>query len=117
MDVVRLNMDYYDIEQMEQILESVKAASEELTTSCPIFIDLKGMLITTLSTNLPIQVEQGETVYISDDAEMAGQYKDLFSIDCPRFSAKLRVGDKITLDYGTVELTVRGFKTKEEYLK
>lgn len=54
MDVVRLNMDYYDIDQMEQILESVKAASEELATSCPIFIDLKGMLITTLSNNEPI---------------------------------------------------------------
>ena len=48
---------------------------------------------------------------------MAGKHNDLFSIDCPKFSAKLRVGDKITLDYGTVELTVRGFISKESYLE
>ena len=56
MDVLRLNMDYYDIDVMEQILESVKAVSEELRTACPIFIDLKGMLIRTLPTNSTIEV-------------------------------------------------------------
>ena len=54
MDVVRLNMDYYDTGRMEEILGQVKAASEELQTSCPIFIDLKGMLVRTLGTNQPI---------------------------------------------------------------
>lgn len=56
-------------------------------------------------------------MHISDDPEMAGKHADLFSIDCPKFSAKLRVGDKITLDYGTVELRVRGFMSKAAYLE
>ena len=51
MDVLRLNMDYYDVDQMELVLKSIKEASEELGTACPILIDLKGMLIMTLPNN------------------------------------------------------------------
>ena len=56
-------------------------------------------------------------IHISDDPSIAGMYDDLCVIDCPKFAAKLRVGDKITFNYGTVEVQVRGFITKESYEK
>ena len=54
---------------------------------------------------------------ITDDASLAGLYDDIFVIDCPKFAAKIRTGDKITINYGTIELTVQGFKTKESYIQ
>ena len=62
-------------------------------------------------------MEPGQTIHISDDSAMAGQFGDLFVIDSPKFAAKLRKGDKITLNYGTVELIVTGFISKKDYLK
>ena len=48
MDVARLNMDTYEPKEMVGVLENIQAASDELSTACPIFIDLKGMLIRTI---------------------------------------------------------------------
>ena len=56
MDVARLNMDYYDANEMMQVIDNIQAASDELGTSCPIFIDLKGMLVRTLVQNKPTQL-------------------------------------------------------------
>lgn len=117
MDIVRLNMDYYSIDEMEMFLKSIKEASEELGTACPIFIDLKGMLIMTLKNNCIIDVKKDEEVYIGDDPEMAGKFDDLTILDCPKFAAKLQIGDKIAFEYGTLELEVTGFISKAEYLK
>ena len=117
MDVARLNMDTYEPSQMREVIENIQAASDELVTACPIFIDLKGMLIRSIVPNKPMKLVPGQVVHISDDPRLAGLYSDLFVIDCPKFAAKLRAGDKITLNYGTVELEVHGFTSKEAYLK
>ena len=67
--------------------------------SCPIFIDLKGMLVRTLVKNKPIKLAPGKTVYIGDDPSMAGKHDNLIVIDSRKFAAKLRRGDKITFNY------------------
>lgn len=54
MDVARLNMDYFEPNMMSQLISNVHAASDELANSCPIFIDLKGMLIRTMMETKPI---------------------------------------------------------------
>lgn len=117
MDIARLNMDYFEPNEMRKVVSNLQQASDELVTSCPIFIDLKGMLIRTLVENRPIEVEPGAEVRISDDPTMAGKYDDLFVIDCSKFAAKLRKGDKVTVNYGTVEFEVMGFETKESFLQ
>lgn len=68
MDVARLNMDTYEPKEMVGVLENIQAASDELSTACPIFIDLKGMLIRTIVQNKPIKLEPGQEIHISDDA-------------------------------------------------
>jgi len=115
MDVARLNMDYFEPSEMRMVINNIQKASDELVTSCPIFIDLKGMLIRTLVENKDIQLVPGQEIRISDDPSMAGKFDDLFVIDNAKFAAKLRKGDKITLNYGTIELRVEGFETRESY--
>lgn len=116
MDVARLNMDYFEPNMMSKLISNVHAASDELANSCPIFIDLKGMLVRTMMETKPIQLQPGQNICISDDTSMAGKFEDLFVIDSPKFAAKLRQGDKITLNYGTVELIVKDFISKDEYM-
>ena len=116
MDVARLNMDYFEPQEMRKVITNLQQASDELATSCPIFIDLKGFLVRTLVENRPIELVPGSEVRISDDPSLAGKHDDLFVIDCPKFAAKLRKGDKVALNYGTLEFEVVGFETKESYL-
>ena len=79
MDVARLKMDYFEPNEMVKVIEQIQAASDELGTSCPIFIDLKGMLVRTLVKNKPIKLAPGKTVYIGDDPSMAGKHDNLIS--------------------------------------
>ena len=37
MDVARLNMDYFEPNEMVKVIEQIQAASDELGTSCLIF--------------------------------------------------------------------------------
>ena len=41
----------------------------------------------------------------------------MFVIDCPKFAAKLRAGEKITLNYGTIELEVQRFVSKAQFIE
>ena len=100
---------------MRQVISNINGASDELGTSCPIFIDLKGMLIRTLVQNKPIQLVPGEAIHICDDPALAGKYDNLFVIDSPGFAAKLRAGDKITFNYGTIEMCVESFIDREDF--
>ena len=38
-------------------------------------------------------------------------------MDSPGFAGKLREGDKLTVNYGTIELAVVGFEKKSDYEK
>ena len=102
---------------MRQIIGNITRASDELCTPCPIWIDLKGMLIRTLVENRPIQLTPGTPIYITDDPALAGKYDNLFVIDSPGFAAKLRQGDKITLDYGTIEMSVERFISRDRFFQ
>ena len=116
MDVARLNMDYFDPNEMKKIISNIHEASDELGTSCPIFIDLKGMLVRTLVNNDSTQLEPGKQVYIGDDPAMAGKHNDLIVLDNKEFAGRLREGDKITFEYGQVELVVQSFLSTQEFI-
>ena len=117
MDVARINMDFFESNQIETLISNIKDASKQLQHPCPIFIDMKGMLIRTLSTNKEIPIEEGQRVCMTDDPSMVGVYDDLIVIDAKNFAGKLEENDKIIINYGQIELTVTGFEKKEEYKK
>ena len=115
MDLARINMDFFDISQMETLTKNIQESIQQLSVPCPIFVDLKGMLIRTLPTNNRIELKVGQRICLTDDADLSGVYDDLVVIDCPQFSGKLREGDKVVINYGSIELTVTGFEDKETY--
>ena len=45
MNVARINMDYFAPIDLEELIKNVQDASQQLSHPCPVFIDLKGMLI------------------------------------------------------------------------
>ena len=75
------------------------------------------MLIRTLTTNKKVDAKIGKRICVTDDENFAGRSNDLFVIDSPGFAGKLRIGDKITINYGSIELTVVGFEQKADYIR
>ncbi|MCJ7620130.1 MAG: pyruvate kinase [Anaerolineae bacterium] len=88
MDVVRINTAHGDFEQYDGIIEMTRSVGE-----IPIMIDLKGPEVR-VRTKAPREVETGDVVVAGfDDEEFT------FSYD---FYDEVDVGDKITIDDGTI---------------
>lgn len=88
MDVVRINTAHGDFEQYDSIIEMTRSVGE-----IPIMIDLKGPEVR-VRTKAPREVETGDVVVAGfDDEEFT------FSYD---FYDEVDVGDKITIDDGTI---------------
>ena len=88
MDVVRINTAHGDFEQYDSIIEMTRSVGE-----IPIMLDLKGPEVR-VRTEAPRGVETGDVVVAGfDDEEFT------FSYD---FYDEVDVGDKITIDDGTI---------------
>jgi pyruvate kinase len=88
MDVVRINTAHGDFEQYDTIIETTRSVGE-----IPIMIDLKGPEVR-VRTDTPRAVQTGDVVVAGfDDDELT------FSYD---FYDEVDVGDKITIDNGTI---------------
>ena len=87
-------------------------------------IDLKGLLLRTISGNADIHVEVEDEIRFSANKEFAGN-DDVFVIDWPglrEYSRKadsqpLKVGSEVLIDYGKVRLEVVGFESEDTYRK
>jgi pyruvate kinase len=88
MDVARINTAHGDFHQYDQIIDMAREAGE-----IPIMLDLKGPEVR-VRTEEPREVDTGDVVVAGfDDEEFA------FSYD---FYDEVDVGDKITIDDGTI---------------
>jgi pyruvate kinase len=88
MDVVRINTAHGDFEQYDSIIEMTRSVAE-----IPIMMDLKGPEVR-VRTETPRAVETGDVVIAGfDDEEFT------FSYD---FYDEVDVGDKLTIDDGTI---------------
>ena len=92
MDVIRINTAHGDFDQYDHIIEMTRAVDE-----IPIILDLKGPEVR-VRTEVPREVETGDVLVAGfDDEEFT------FSYD---FYDEVDVGDKITIDDGTVTTVV-----------
>ena len=48
MDIARLNMNYFEVEDQDEILENIKNAAAKAGKDVALMVDLKGPLIRTL---------------------------------------------------------------------
>lgn len=118
MNVARINMNYFEIHEQNEMMRNVRSAAQKEGRDVAIMIDLKGPLIRTLGfrdTMYSIQVRTGEEVRISSNKGLKGE-PGMFGIDYDRIHEKLVIGDKVLVDYGGVVLTVKGFEYEKTYL-
>ena len=101
MNVVRLNTAHQDIEQALKVVENVRKVSDDIA----ILIDTKGPEVRTMLMDEPMHVDRGETVYLTGDPELKMEGK-LIHVSYPYFAEDIKVGDKVLIDDGDVELVV-----------
>jgi pyruvate kinase len=103
MDVVRINTAHGDFDQYDQIIEMTRAVAE-----IPIMLDLKGPEVR-IRTEAPREVETGDVLVAGfGDEEIA------FSHD---FYDEVDVGDKVTIDDGTIIAVVERKKDGKLHLR
>ena len=120
MDVARLNMNYFEINEQQEIITNIKEASKLAKKDVAIMVDLKGPLIRTLGfegMKYSVPVLTGQEIRIATPGMGIQGNEEVFVIDYEHIDQKLRVGDRLLVDYGGVVLTVIGFETEEAFLK
>jgi len=100
MDVVRFNTAHMEVEEMDRAVEMVRQVSAGIA----ILVDTKGPNIRTCNLETPLELKQGDTVYLTgaDSDE-----KDAVQVNYPAFAAEVPPGSRIVCDDGAVELLVR----------
>ena len=110
MNVVRLNTAHQDMEQALKVVENVRKVSDNIA----ILIDTKGPEVRTMLMDEPMHVDRGETIYLTGDPELKMEGK-LIHVSYPYFAEDIKVGDKVLVDDGDVELVV--VEKKDHYLE
>ena len=101
MNVVRLNTAHQDMEQALKVVENVRKVSDNIA----ILIDTKGPEVRTMLMDEPMHVDRGETIYLTGDPELKMEGK-LIHVSYPYFAEDIKVGDKVLVEDGDVELVV-----------
>jgi pyruvate kinase len=110
MQVVRMNMSHGSMEWHLQTILNARQAAEELNVrALAIALDTKGPEIRTglMADPNGIKLEAGKTVLVTCDEEFSTKgTAEKFYIDYPRFVDATKVGGKIYIDDGVLDLTI-----------
>jgi pyruvate kinase len=106
MDIARINMDFHSINDMQKITENVNLASRKVGCPCPIMVDLKGLLLRTVSQTVTMEVQTKDIVRVGFNPELSDD-DGIFIIDYsqsqdsskPLDKLPFRVGDMVLVDY------------------
>jgi pyruvate kinase len=106
MDVVRLNTSHGTMAEHLDSVKLVRKVSREERKPVGILMDLSGPKLRTGPTRggHPLDLEFGSTVHLTNKpVEGAG---GLFTVEYPRLTEDVRMGDHVLLDDGKIELEV-----------
>lgn len=106
MNVVRLNTAHQTLDEAMKVIRNVRAVSEQIA----LLIDTKGPEVRTTGIDVPLRVEKGDVVYMSGEKEVQGE--KLIHVSYGNFADDVKVGDKILIDDGDVELVVQAKKER-----
>lgn len=105
MNVARLNFSHGNHEEHAERIKNIRKAANNLDHNIAILLDTKGPEIRTGTfVNGAAELEKGATVYVSM-TEIEGT-KDRFSVSYPQLIQDVKVGQKILLDDGLIELKI-----------
>jgi pyruvate kinase len=100
MNVVRINTAHQTTESAMQIINNVRAISDNLA----ILVDTKGPEIRTKNISDPIKISKGDQLIIKggDDQSTEG----LLVVDYTNFARDIPIGSSVLIDDGELELTI-----------
>ncbi len=104
MNIVRLNMSHGDHESHAKVIKAIKTLNKELRYPIPIMLDTQGPEIRTGTLKHDLELKQGDVITVSvrlEDVESSSlyiNYRDLIN--------DVKIGDKITVDNGIINLEV-----------
>lgn len=104
MNVVRLNTAHQTLEEAMKVIRNVRAVSGQIA----LLVDTKGPEVRTRDIAVPLRVEKGDIVYMTGQQELVAE--KLLHVSYENFVQDVRIGDKILIDDGDVELIVKGKK-------
>lgn len=106
MNVARLNFSHGDFEEQGNRIKNIRAASKKLGKTVAILLDTKGPEIRTgVMAEDKVDIVKGQSINITMDESFLGT-NEKFAITYPNLINDVKVGSKILLDDGLVELEV-----------
>lgn len=105
MNVARINCAHDDESTWFRMIQHIKRASKITGLSCKIYMDLAGPKIRTVTKGAKIKVEEGQGIYLADEANME---EDKLTIGCtvPGIAEQLNAGETVLFDDGLIEARV-----------
>ena len=110
MDIVRLNMSHGNHESHAKVIKHIKTLNKKVAFPIPILLDTQGPEIRTGDLATDLDLKQGTVVSITARGPMDVE-ESSFHIHYDDLIETVKVGDKITVDNGLINLEVLG---KEE---
>ena len=104
MNVVRLNTAHQTLDEAMKVVRNVRAVSDQIA----LLIDTKGPEVRTCDIVVPVRVGKGEIIFMTGDRTLVAE--KLIHVSYEHFVRDVKIGDKILVDDGDVELIVRDKK-------
>jgi pyruvate kinase len=105
MDLARVNMSHGERADHAAVIAAVRVAAAEVGRPVAILVDLAGPKIRVGEIERPIELEVGSTVIMAPEALAVG---DEIPTTYAELAQDIRVGDRVLMDDGLLELTCVG---------
>ena len=108
MDAVRINMSHATQDEAAETVHWVDKLNEELRHPIPIMLDTNGPEIRTGALAQPLNLHAGSKVLISGYRTKQANDLPFIYVRYKKFNDTVRIGDRIRLDNGLINLKVTG---------
>src|SRR5688572_9541251 len=105
MNIARFNMSHGNHESHGEMIKVIKKLNRELNHPIAFLLDTQGPEIRTGERSVPLQLEPGEEVTLTVNPAEAGEERTVL-VNYPDLVTDLKVGDRVTLDNGIINLEV-----------
>lgn len=103
MNVVRLNMSHGDHESHQSVIDLVKKLNRDVTYPVGLLLDTQGPEIRTGLSEMLLTEEENVTITVPPRLD---DRKDVLFINYPHLPNTVKIGDRITVDSGLINLEV-----------
>lgn len=105
MDIVRLNMSHGDHASHAKVIKSIKTLNKLPGFAVPLLLDTQGPEIRTGNLKSDLELKQGDIISVTVRGADAVE-ESSFQINYENLINEVKVGDKITVDNGLINLQV-----------